>query len=456
MDVSLQKTNLGKKIRFQRLQAGLSQDDLVANRYSKSYLSRVESDQVVPSEDFLTYIAERLGVAVSDILATNVEGSLLKARVTKAGSLVESNKEEQELDLKNITIALFKKDWEEATKFIAKLDPTNLHEDILPEYYSLKGQLYFEQGDYVAAIIELEHALEFYEDRRNPPIDIERVRHLLGQAYYRQDNFIAAIEYYERCWQAIKDGKIEDLFFKIKIYSNLGNAYYALNKTEQALKLYKDAAKLAQEVNSKESLESLASIYWGIGLTYRAKGHIPFAKLYLDKSANLYKEIDNAKFVGTVRGMLGVILADDQQYEEAIQALSSARAIAESLNDVLNIARSLVNLAYLYLQRNDLTKAAELAEEGVHKAREAGNKLTLGQSLAQLGDIKLAENNIEECLQCYEEGQELLRHTGAKEYLKRFYSRYAQALVKAGKVNEALAMYQKATDYNNSSHKELF
>lgn len=59
---------LGERLRAARVEAGLTQHQLVDGLASSAYLSRIESGQRTPSPDLLRQFCERLGVTSEDLL----------------------------------------------------------------------------------------------------------------------------------------------------------------------------------------------------------------------------------------------------------------------------------------------------------------------------------------------------------------------------------------------------
>src|ERR671925_2254995 len=61
--------DIGERIRRARLGAGLTQQALAGDRYTKAYISALENGIARPSMAALDYLAPRLGTTASEILA---------------------------------------------------------------------------------------------------------------------------------------------------------------------------------------------------------------------------------------------------------------------------------------------------------------------------------------------------------------------------------------------------
>lgn len=64
---------IGLRIKQLRLHKGWTQQQLVGNRYSLTYLSRVEHDDIKVSNEFAEYVADHLNIPKTDLLMTNLE-----------------------------------------------------------------------------------------------------------------------------------------------------------------------------------------------------------------------------------------------------------------------------------------------------------------------------------------------------------------------------------------------
>src|SRR6187549_743484 len=83
---TLETGGLGERIKRLRLERGLSQSELVWPNYTAAYLSHLEHGKRSPSDEVLTYIAERLDITV-DYLVTGRDPNLdlrLQIEVDKA------------------------------------------------------------------------------------------------------------------------------------------------------------------------------------------------------------------------------------------------------------------------------------------------------------------------------------------------------------------------------------
>lgn len=438
------KTSLGTKIRNWRTQRGLSQQELLAERFSESYLSKVEREQMNASEDFLAYVASRLGLTVDELSSEEPIISTSK----------KLSRDAQELILMEARLALQKNQYQEARDFLNRLVIDQLPTSLLAEYYFLGGKLELELKNYDKAVLDLEQALKLIEsDPKALPLAVEEVRNNLGLTHYRRGNLLLALKQHKRSLQVVEDGLIADPVFLAKLYYNLANEHQLLDEREQAFHFYKEAARYAER---GENLNEQAGIAWGLGLAYQSKGDLTMAKVYLNKSATLYESIKSLKYASMVKGMLGKTMVERGEYEAADGVLNSALQTALQGQDNETLWTAYVNLAYLYYEQANLELAERYIQLSIERAQSSHNNLLLGQSLAQVAEIRLAQGDVKEGLRLFAQAEETLEKNGAAEYLQKICYRYAAALEKLGEAQDAMKMYRKAFEYQKRNKNDSF
>lgn len=446
---------LGAKIRTRRQELGLSQQELVAGRYSETYISRVERGQLIPSEEFVRFVAPRLETTFEEL----VKHSDLQEHFSGY-----SSNDITEFELKRALGELNAKNPQGAksvlTELRAKVAVDELSLSLQALYYFIYGRTEMELGgpeNYTSALSDLEKSISLYEATipKSSELEVEKVRNTLGVLYYRKGNYTLAAEQHERCRRVIQEGRISDRLFRLQVYTNLANDYYCLGKPNQkdALGLYQESIKVAEEIND---LPTLAALYWGMALTLRAEGKLPQALLFLDKSATLYEAIEELKLASTARGMVGNIQIDQNRYDEAVESLTIAIQIAERLGDKETLGSSYSNQAFLYYKQGQLEQAEYFATKSIALLRQSGSAISLSQGLAQLADIYLArQNELVTPLVLYEEAVQILEPLQSGTFLVQIYGRYAELLEQAGRVAEALVVYRKIVNLKDSGLNRL-
>ena len=441
------KTSLGSKIRTWRKLRGLSQSELLAERFSNTYLSKVEHGQMRPSKDFLAYVAARLGLTVEEL---STEETLVSPTLRDTSHPEKVSRESQELLLLEARVSLSNNQPQAAKAFLARLVADQLPTFSLANYYAVSGQLELEQKHFDTAILALEQALKLFEtEPQVKPLEVEQIRYTVGLTHYQRGNLLLALQEQKRCLRPVEAGVITDPVFLAKLYYTLAEINQALNEREQAFPYYKEAARYAAQ---SESLNEQAGVAWSSGLAYQERGDLTLAKAYLNKSSILYESIKSLQNASKVKGTLGRILVERGEYEAAEVMLSAALQTALQSEAAETMWSAYSNLAYLYLAQGKLDLAKQSVQLSIERSRRAGNDLLFGQSLAQEAEIRLAQGNTQEALSLFDQAEKLLEKSGdAAQYLSNFYYLYAFTLEKLGEAEAAMRMYRKAFEYQNVS-----
>lgn len=433
----LDMTTIGPKIKAWRVLRGLSQYELLAGRYSESYLSKVETSQMRPSDDFVQYIILRLGLTSAKLLQDEKIPSKTKKLVRAA----------QELGLLNAQIATRTGEYDKAKKLLQQITVEYLPTPLLAEYHFTLGELQLALHEYGQSLANLEQALVLFEsDTKISALKLGQVRNCLGLFYYEQNNYVQALYYHKQCLQAIQDDKIQDANFKATIYYNLANEHKAIGEFKLAFDYYSEAAKLA-EVNG--NLQHKARAFGEMGLVFAAQEDYEQAKMYLYQSAALFETQQQLNLASLLHGILGQTFLQEANLERAESELKNSLEIALQLHNDENMWQAYVNLASLYYRQEKQELAAENAALSITIARKCHHKGWLGQSLAQAAEIKIAQKATEEGLANFDEALEILDDIKDNAQLQQICFRYATALEKLGRAREAMEMYKRAIFYNN-------
>src|ERR671935_1529169 len=92
-------SGLGTRLRQLRAAAGLTQSELAGDRFSKEYVSQIERGKTRPTQETLTWIAERLNVDVSYLETGQSwnEYAEVEAAVMRAEAAVEGQQYDEAL-----------------------------------------------------------------------------------------------------------------------------------------------------------------------------------------------------------------------------------------------------------------------------------------------------------------------------------------------------------------------
>ena len=120
----------------------------------------------------------------------------------------------------------------------------------------------------------------------------------------------------------------------------------------------------------------------------------PAARVTLDESVMLFREVGDKRSIATCLNVIGYIAANAGEPDAARVLFEEALAIGNELEDKdLQIVES-SNLAHLARLEGDAMRAAKLYEYALAQARDSGQKEKIAGSLEGLGHIRLAQGDL--------------------------------------------------------------
>lgn len=311
--------NIGKKIKYFRTKAKMTQDELARGIISVSYLSKIESNNAYPSPEIMGLLCERLNVDPNKTDEDNTSAlcvewfkSILDPDINKATKLYEKieNTIEGIIDAGFIHLVEIHK-----LHFFILTDQKQLVESQLQylnegfsfqsnteKYYYNKflGNYYFYHMNYKKALtsfIEAEKLIDkniyFFKSDQS---DLYYLLSITASKLYHSHLALVyatkALEYYQ---------SIFDLERSAKCHILLGISYFRTKEHDKAIASYELAGKIGKTMNNNELL-SLSN--QNLGRLYSITGNKEKAINYFLTSYEFKKESPKADKVITIISLL--------------------------------------------------------------------------------------------------------------------------------------------------------
>jgi tetratricopeptide (TPR) repeat protein/transcriptional regulator with XRE-family HTH domain len=256
--------HVGEIIRRLRRQKNMTQTELGANRYSKSYVSAVEKNSIRPSITALRFFAEQLDQR-GDYFAMLLESTENNQQSTALpGPLEVGSHFLQDDGFSLLTLLMQQADplSLQNLKGLPTLAPEIL--SALPPsrqcyYFLLQGLTALANQEYRTALQALEQALPL-----SPPQLQPQVLDALGQYYSLTEVFPIALHYHLRAYNSLKLVDTEEiknsLLFTIALHC--AEDYRALGNYERACMMYEQTRK---HLRSDHEMKDAARLYLGLG-----------------------------------------------------------------------------------------------------------------------------------------------------------------------------------------------
>ncbi|VYT96821.1 helix-turn-helix domain-containing protein [Clostridium tertium] len=365
MDNILYKNNqkvIGSIVRLNRIKKNMSQKDLAKGICVPSYLSRIENGELLPSEDVISILFDRLGLKYND------DDEFIKNGISEfeqffdnlnfnefdhTNKLFDSIEEKEEsyitspliLDYYLVKLARFcstpeRNKFESAkSSILAAYDLLSQNQEYLYNFYmgvdtlNIKGDI--EEGkvyiDKALTLKETGHCYYWlsyiYRVKNNPIKAYDSIKRALSQ-YVEEGNFISIMESYEKT----------------------AEVYFMLDNHADAISYLKMALRIAQKLNNSYYIEYTNSM---IAWSY-------FKIQDYDKSLDCLRKnsglIDHRMIIpdSVIESLIYFTLKDKEKLRESINKLSSPHSIEHLGEDMANI---LFKSFTFYLENDNYLKS---------------------------------------------------------------------------------------------------
>ncbi|HEX5451555.1 MAG TPA: helix-turn-helix domain-containing protein [Candidatus Limnocylindrales bacterium] len=348
--------SIGGRLRTARLKAGLTQQQLAGERYTKAYVSALEHGLAKPSVAALNYLCERLGVAPTSILADRTP---LWTRL--------------EADLR-----LVAGDWAAAAEafgdLLASVTETGVRAELALGLAEALCRL--DRADEAVS-----HAAEAAELFRNAGRVAEAglATYWQAAALHQLDNAAEARSLLRTLLDAIRDGLPVAADLRARVLVALAAVESRAGKPGVSVSYLEEARSLAAAFDGRRRATFLHALANG----YRDGGDIEAAITAATQAIGLYRAADAEREWATLENDLALAHLALGHLERAREHAGSAHAELTRLGDDRLLAHVIETQAQIELAAGQPDRARELAEAALQQARASGNhKSELSASLS--------------------------------------------------------------------------
>ncbi len=420
---SAPKSPVGGRIKAARTKAGLTQQKVAGERYTKAYISALENGLVRPSVAALEYIAERLGTTPAALMSD--------ARPT--WSRLESD------------LQLAAGNWQAAADgYRALLEETGKTLDKAQTAELLRGEaealIRLDRGAEAASVAS--QAVEIYEGLGREA-DAALASYWLAAAMYEQDNLDEAKAILHAVLGKVRAGMRVEPDFKLRLLMSLSSTESRDANHQAALSYLEEIRSLADTLDDRRRavyLSDLAYSYCETG-DYEAAIRVGYASLALSSSVetmiNMASLENQLALAHLHTGNLGK--ADEM-------ARSSERRFAALANDRRR-AHVLDTRAQIELAQQAPAAALRLAAESLALAETTGNVPAQIDALLTLGRAEAAGTDAaarQRAADAFSRAADLARDSKRGAMLRRVLTQWADFLAAQGDHEAAFRLTREA------------
>lgn len=380
---------LGERLRRLRLERGLSQRQLAGDRLTKAFISHLELGRSRASVETLDYLASRLGVPPSALIAgveaDSGKGYLFRAAAASIGG---RRAEEAGVLLDKLAAAVG-----------TTLDRARLHR-LRAELLELRGLLDEALTEALAA-----HELA---SAGGDAEEVTRSCNAVVRVHFRAGRFAAALTYNQRSIEfSAQPGVPPEL--RAMVLNNGGQIHFALGDSRQALEHFDRASEAAKHA---EDLEQLGQAALGAGEAARRLGDMATAVAQAERAQVLFERLEMRRQEARVLLNLGDLHLDQGDHGRAAEYARRARDAAQTVKDLTTAALATERLAHIAALEGRAEDALWLAGEAIDASRQAGDSSFLALAHAALAEGLSLTGDRSGCDRAFTQAHEILDRPG--------------------------------------------
>jgi len=409
---------VGDRIRQARSRANLTQAQVAKGRYTAAYISALERGLAKPSMAALTFLSERLGVSIPDLVAEDRPA----ASRLEADLLLASGRWQDALDRYDTLLETAGEDRRQRAELLRG-----------------RAEAFCRLGRGRDAIRPAAEAAELF-DGLGAPADSAWARYWLAEAHYRADNCGEARSILQELLAGDHGGLKVAPDFRFNLLTSLGHVDAWDGQAERALGHMEEARALLGDV----SLRQRATFLAGLALQYRNSGDLERSLRVGYESLGLYRAADAGLDEARLELNIALTYSELGNATRAAEHLAHARTLGGQVEEPGLMSELAEAEARLALARGDDAVARERSEAALAAAGDGGSylaavgaNLTLARLTHRLGDRDEAEGH-------FERAAGLLREHRADSRLRDVLAEWADLRASSGDAEGANALYAEA------------
>jgi transcriptional regulator with XRE-family HTH domain len=412
--------DVGARIRSLRTAKGLTQAQLADPLYTKAYISMLESGRTRASMKALEHIAGVLGVSPADLLGGAPAPAAPQYVLLEARRLVEQGL------------------GREAIPLLDGLEEGLTAQDQLVRLRYLAAA-YNTVGQPKQAFPLIERAQRMAELLGDLDEQV-RVKGVLAGAYSRTYAYEDAVRVLKECVQACEDGTINDPAFHFRRLVDLAIMQGNLRQTKQALPTYERALELSAQFSDRPTL---AHLYAGMAKAYHDSGDVEAAIVYNQKSVQIYEELGLIDQVACALDNVAALYVEYGNITRARESLVRAEKLAEDAKRETTLASIKASQAEV-MSKSDGDKAIEEAQNALKFARKVDQVDAQVRLLVLIGELRMKTNGTT-ARRSFQEARQLAEER-APHLLRTIFDRWSRAAEASGDSDEALRLARRALE----------
>ena len=407
--------SIGQRLRQARLAAGLTQQQLAGDRYTKAYISALENGIAKPSMAALNYLAPRLGTTASEILSDPAV----------AWSRIEAD------------LALASGDWQSALDAYTALLETTLERRARAELLVGIAEALCRLDRPSEAIRPATEAGTTFADMSRLA-DRTRAEYWLASAHHQQDNPDEARGLLREILERVRGGLDLGADFATRVLISLATVESLQGEPSKALAYVEEARGLTADLDTRRRGTFLAAVAGA----YRNAGDLEGAIRSGLQALALLRAAESEFEVYLVENQLALAYIANGNVDKARETVRHARSTAGNnrrLDALLADTEASVEL-----EAGNPKVALELADEAIGLSEQTDHNKALLDALVTKARSLSALERHDDAAAMFQRADELAERIAPASRRRQILSAWADTLAALGKHDEAYALARRA------------
>lgn len=409
--------SIGARLRRARTRAGLTQQQLAGERYTKAYVSALETGTSKPSMAALSYLSARLGIPAAALLGNESD----RWTRLEADLLLASGRWQEALDAYDGHLSTPKQPGERAellrgqAEALARLD----------------------RGPEAAAAGA--EAAEIF-DGLGREADAALARYWVAYGEYLQEHAAEARHLLASVLTRVRTGLRVEPDFHLRLVIALAAIETRDGEHDNAMAYLSEVRGLADELDDRRR----ATYLFDLAHTYRETGDYEAAVRTGYASLALFTAMRADAETAALENDMALLFVRLGNLARADELAASARSRFVKLADARWLAHVADTQAQIALAGSALDDAAALAEEAIVGAEQTGNQKALVDGLVTRAQVRHRRGDVPGADADFARAAELARASGSRGRIRDVLGAWSAMLADSGELRRAYDLTREA------------
>ncbi len=395
----------------------MTQSQLAEGRYTKAYISALENGLAKPSLAALNFLADRLQVPVTKLLAAG----------EPAWTRLEAD------------LHLAAGDWQVAVDAYQELLDAGAPDMVRPELLRALAEAYCRLERGTEAVRVAAESTDLFR-RQGRDADAAWSAYWESCGLYELEQGDSARELLVRLLDEIAQGLSVDPELRLRILIALAMNDSRDDQPERALGYLEQARSMVGLLDDRRR----AVFLFSLAISYHELGDLEAALTTGSQSLTHFRAADADREVASIENELALVFLALGQVDRAVEHVAAARLGFERLESQRSLAHVVDTEARIELARGAGAAAAALAIEARRLADETGNRKAAISASLTLGQARRAQGDLDGASMILDDAAQVARAQGRRGQLQAVLGEWAEVKAEQGDLRGAYELSQEA------------